>query len=147
MTTLLEHFNEVRATLNKKPVKAGAYNQTQMRSFITKHEPVIGEFAFCPHCNAHLSNGVLAEGDEVNGEPIALTHEYECMGCGEGFGEELAIPAGETFTMADICEALGINPKVARSRYRNFDNDGVTTKYVFPRGRWDEVALIISPKR
>lgn len=52
-----------------------------------------------------------------------------------------------TFTMPDICRALNIDPKIARSRYRNVDNDGVKTRYEFRMDQWDEIAMIISPKR
>lgn len=50
--------------------------------------------ALCPNCGIHLSNGLLTCDDEVaNGtktlyEAGKLNHEYECMGCGKGFGAE-----------------------------------------------------------
>lgn len=50
--------------------------------------------ALCPNCGIHLSNGLLTCDDEVaNGtktlyEAGELNHEYECMGCGKGFGSE-----------------------------------------------------------
>ena len=49
-------------------------------------------FACCPACSVHLSNGVLQDGDETGegkGRKIRLTHQFECMGCGHGFGPEV----------------------------------------------------------
>lgn len=48
--------------------------------------------AYCPHCNVHLSNGVIADGDtdgSGHDKVIRLTHEFECMACGKGFGKEI----------------------------------------------------------
>lgn len=53
----------------------------------------------------------------------------------------------DTFTMREICDALNIDPKIARSRFRNVYNDHVKTRYVFARSQWTDVAMIISPKR
>lgn len=57
------------------------------------------------------------------------------------------LDTAETFTMREICDALGIDPKIARSRYRAIDNDKVPTNYIFGIEEWDNVAMIISPKR
>ena len=44
----------------------------------------------CPVCGIDLRNGVSQHGDDVNGKPLRHdTHEFECMGCGAGFGKLL----------------------------------------------------------
>jgi hypothetical protein len=44
----------------------------------------------CPHCGTHLSNGVGADRDEVNGHVIKhKKHKFACLGCGEEFGPAL----------------------------------------------------------
>ena len=152
MKDLLDEFNAMRQLHGKKVVKAGSYNRHQMITYIRKcdeaadKEPVAGEFSHCPSCKIHLSNGWTAHDHEVNGELPGITHEFQCLACLHEFGDSV-LPVGDTFTMKDICSALSIEPKLARARYRNFDNDGVSTKYEFPRSKWDEVAMIISPKR
>lgn len=60
-----------------------------------------------------------------------------------------AIGAKEVFTLSQLAKELGINPKIARARYRNHDNDGLRTKYIFERtkAKIAEVTKIISPKQ
>lgn len=53
----------------------------------------------------------------------------------------------DTFTMTEAAASIGITAKVARARYRNVENDGKRTFYIFPRSDWDKVIGIISPKR
>lgn len=51
----------------------------------------------CPHCGVDLRNGVGHHDEEVNG--VRIKHEryqYECLGCGEEFGPEIAQPATRT---------------------------------------------------
>lgn len=43
----------------------------------------------CPHCGVNLENGVVANGDEVNGKKLKLDHQFECMACGGGFGKAI----------------------------------------------------------
>ena len=51
----------------------------------------------CPHCGIDLCNGVSQHGDDVNGKPLRHdTHEFECMGCGGGFGKPLRHAAKST---------------------------------------------------
>lgn len=46
----------------------------------------------CPHCGTHLSNGVGADRDEVNGRVIKHNkHKFACLGCGEEFGPALKV--------------------------------------------------------
>lgn len=48
----------------------------------------------CPHCNVHLSNGVLEHGVDEDGKGKLIkneTHQFYCMGCGEEFGPELKL--------------------------------------------------------
>ena len=54
--------------------------------------PVVGEFANCPHCGVHLSNGYTTYDAmrEDNLDVSDATHEYMCLGCGGYFGPELA---------------------------------------------------------
>lgn len=58
-----------------------------------------------------------------------------------------AIEEGDTFTLTEAAASIGISPKVARARYRMVDNDGIRTRYEFPRSDWDRVISLISPKR
>lgn len=51
-------------------------------------------FAHCPKCDCHLSNGVIHDGDECNGKIIRLSHEFECMACGHGFGKRTRVGQG-----------------------------------------------------
>jgi len=58
-----------------------------------------------------------------------------------------AIGAKDVFTLAALAKAMGIHPKIARARYRKFDNDGLRTKYIFEntKAKIAEVTKIISP--
>lgn len=56
----------------------------------------------CPHCNVHLSNGVIVNGDETgnaNGEVFSLSHEFECAECGKGFGAEVVTEDSPSYEM------------------------------------------------
>lgn len=51
----------------------------------------------CPHCGIDLRNGIGHHDEEVNG--VRIKHErlqYECLGCGEEFGPEIARPTTRT---------------------------------------------------
>lgn len=49
----------------------------------------------CPHCGIHLSNGIGAHGDEVNGKAIKHdAFQYSCLACDGEFGP--AIPGKAT---------------------------------------------------
>jgi hypothetical protein len=52
-------------------------------------------FDNCPHCNIHLNNGVLQNGDEVGSRGDEILHlekfEYYCMACGQEFGPALQV--------------------------------------------------------
>jgi len=52
-------------------------------------------FDNCPHCNIHLDNGVLQNGDKVGsrGEEILHLEKFECycMACGQEFGPALQV--------------------------------------------------------
>lgn len=66
--------------------------------------------------------------------------------------KKAAAPKGESnekFTLAEVARACGVNPKVARARYRKQDNDGVRTYYEFTRTteEWARVEAIILPKK
>ena len=44
----------------------------------------------CPHCGAHLTNGVGEHMQEVNGTYVKHDRfQYECLACGEEFGPEI----------------------------------------------------------
>lgn len=98
----------------------------------------------CPHCGIDLDNGYAHHNDliEQHGEGC-LSKEWMCLGCGEEFGAELET----TFTMTEAAKAAGVEPKIARARYRALFNDGVRSRYNFPRSEWDNIIKIISPKR
>lgn len=54
-------------------------------------------FSHCPHCEVDLANGVGEHMQEVNGTRIKHERfQYECLGCGEEFGPEIATPATRT---------------------------------------------------
>lgn len=84
---------------SESPVKKFADRKTAERrvQFLIEQLPAEEEnfelamygIEHCPHCGIHLSNGVSGNGDEVNGTPIKLDHEFECMACGGGFGKEI----------------------------------------------------------
>jgi hypothetical protein len=70
----------------------------------------------CPSCGIHLSNGVSVHGDDVNGKPLRHdTHEFECLGCGAGFGKELRKVANSTTRSAAIAKSW-LNVSVAAAR-------------------------------
>jgi len=54
----------------------------------------------CPTCNIHLENGVTTYDDNKDNGGEALTHEFWCLGCDHGFGEEIeaATPTVHTGT-------------------------------------------------
>ena len=62
---------------------------------------------------------------------------------------EVAEEGDDTFTLAELAKEMGINPKVARARYREWFNDKVRTYYKFNRTaeELNRVKGIISPKR
>src|SRR5574343_1485505 len=54
-------------------------------------------FSHCPHCGIDLANGVGEHMQEVNGTYIKHERfQYECLGCGEEFGPEIAQPTTRT---------------------------------------------------
>lgn len=60
-----------------------------------------------------------------------------------------AIGAKDIFTLAQLARQLGINPKIARAKYRKVENDGMRTRYIFP-STVEEVArvtAILRPKK
>lgn len=75
-----------------------------------KEEAVIGEFTYCPNCDIHLSNGVIADGDEnFKGKTIRmLDFQYECMACGEEFGPKLEVKPNPVKPKVDKSEGLKI---------------------------------------
>lgn len=101
-------------------------------------------YTHCPHCGIDLENGYAHHDDlvEQHGEGC-LNKQWMCLGCCEEFGPELE----STFTMVEAAKAAGVEPKIARARYRALYNDGVRSRYVFPRSQWDHVIATISPKR
>jgi hypothetical protein len=89
----------------------------------------------CPHCDIHLSNGVSVHGDDVNGKPLRHdTHQFECLGCGGGFGKELRRAAKST-SRANAIAATWKDPSIAKARaqrtcVRVFDGfDQVVAEY------------------
>ena len=60
----------------------------------------------CPSCGIDLRNGVSQHGDDVNGKPLRHdTHEFECMGCGAGFGKLLRKVGNSTTRSAAIAKS------------------------------------------
>ena len=146
--------------LTGKNVKPGSYSKAKLIEMIKAHTEeaapdltkmdIYGlgtndDNAKCPHCGInHIHNGWQDhEGLTADGLPGLTTNQYICLACNGEFGPELET----TFTLREAAESIGISAKVARSRYRNLFNDHQRTFYVFPRSRWNEVILIISPKR
>lgn len=104
----------------------------------------------CPHCGIdYLDNGYQTHDTLTSdGLPGLTTHDHICLACDKEFGNKLnLIPETDTFTMSEAAKAAGVSPKAARARYRSVDNDHTRTQYVFPKKLWNEVILIISPKR
>jgi hypothetical protein len=65
----------------------------------------------CPHCGTHLSNGVGADRDEVNGRVIRHNKfKFACLGCGEEFGP--ALKAGRSSSAA---KPAGSRPAMVQS--------------------------------
>ena len=97
---LIAFYNENLETLpsnalnSRKPVKKFADRKTAVK----RVETLIADLDLlachgevnCPHCDTHLSNGVVGDegngGYEVNDEFIKLTHASVCLACGEEFG-------------------------------------------------------------
>lgn len=49
-------------------------------------------FTHCPSCGTHLSNGVGAHNQEVNGKQVKHDKfEYCCLGCGTEFGQAIEV--------------------------------------------------------
>ena len=72
--------------------------------------------ADCPSCGIDLRNGVSQHGDDVNGKPLRHdTHEFECMGCGCGFGNLLRRAAKST-SRANAIAATWKDPSIAKAR-------------------------------
>ena len=70
----------------------------------------------CPHCGIDLCNGVSQHGDDVNGKPLRHdTHEFECMGCGGGFGKTLRHAAKST-SRANAIAATWNEISIAKAR-------------------------------
>lgn len=90
--------------------------------------------ADCPHCGIDLRNGVSQHGDDVNGKPLRHdTHEFECMGCGGGFGETLRHAAKST-SRANAIAATWKDASIAAARaqrtcVRVFSEGGIVGEY------------------
>lgn len=70
----------------------------------------------CPCCGIDLMNGVSQHGDDVNGKPLRHdTHEFECMGCGGGFGKTLRHAAKST-SRANAIAATWKDASIAAAR-------------------------------
>lgn len=72
--------------------------------------------ANCPSCGIDLRNGVSQHGDDVNGKPLRHdTHEFECMGCGAGFGDLIKRAKPSLSRRAGIAASWAV-PEVAAAR-------------------------------
>ena len=65
--------------------------------------------AYCPHCGIHLSNGLqdfenMLDSHNNQSEIEPITHEFLCLGCGEEFGEERALPVKKTIVNKSTVE-------------------------------------------
>ncbi len=73
--------------------------------------------ANCPHCNVHLTNGVLRHGHDEDGDGKIIqneTNEFWCMGCGEEFGPLLPKSAPK--------KEKGTGPSIQRVNESNVTN-------------------------
>lgn len=71
----------------------------------------------CPSCGVHLSNGVGAHGDDLNGKPTR--HEkfqYVCLGCGEEFGPAIRGRSAKSPTASASIAASWDDPEVRAAR-------------------------------
>lgn len=90
---------ELRAACKEAGIKGyGKMTNDDMRAALDLHNRC--GHVNCPHCGVHLSNGLLHCDDEAMKDGISIaktlretgemTQEWECMGCGEQFGEHVA---------------------------------------------------------
>lgn len=104
MTYATMNKDELRSACKAAGITYGKMTLDQMRQALTLHDRAAQDdandlhlvsvygVACCPSCGIHLSNGVLQDGDEKGdgtGHKMRLTHRFECMGCGTGFGPEV----------------------------------------------------------
>lgn len=120
---------------NLPAIKLGTYSKGKMIEMITAYEATI--LAAAPIANpgnpAKVVKVKKPEPKKIEAiDPDDLDTEEE-----------------EFFTMVELANHMGINPKIARARYRALDNDKVPTDYQFEKTKKmiNKVALIISPKR
>lgn len=140
-----------------KSVKPSSYPKAKFISMIAIDLNKLGRFglgtnddnAICPHCGInHIDNGWQEADSLLEDNGAVIDRQFICLACNSTWGPLTATtPTGSTFTMAEAARAAGVSSKIARARYRAVDNDGVKTRYVFDKSRWDAVLLTISPKR
>lgn len=98
--------------------------------------------ANCPHCNVHLSNGLLhADDGDGNGDPLMLKHEWFCMGCGEEFGEELPADYYTVKPVADRHTGSGLKIEKARPEQNGVKRPSAGGKC---RAVWDALDELLS---
>jgi hypothetical protein len=114
-----------RATAERRVSNLSAYYEASDEELAQEQEAAVQSSVYgfevhglydCPHCDIHLSNGVSQHGDDVNGKPLRHdTHEFECMGCGGGFGKTLRHAAKST-SRANAIAATWNDPQIAAAR-------------------------------
>lgn len=147
MTMTAKDLADLYFQLTGKSVKHTSFTKKKLQEMVDKHHPTPG-FYTCPHCGIdHYGNGYSYHSYEED-HPHDK-YEFVCLACGNEFGPEIEQKPEptEAFTISQAAEHIGISAKVARARYRQYDNDGKRTQYLFPQTKWQEVIDIISPKR
>lgn len=121
--------------LSGKSIKPGSYSNTKLTHMIVELE-VAAEIA----AEAAAFDKAAAEIDEQP-KPTKQPKRRST--------DDDAIGAKQVFTLSQLARQLGINPKIARARYRAFDNDGLRTKYIFEmsKAKVAEVTRIITKSK
>lgn len=93
----------------------------------------------------HTAAELAAHYNELTGKSIKPTSYSKAKLIDMISAIEHDQPAGEPILLADVARELGINPKLARARFRKLVNDKVRTQYVFPANAYDAIKAIITP--
>lgn len=94
----------------------------------------------CPSCGIHLSNGVLHDGDEKGDgsrKLIRLNTEFECMGCGHGFGKSISRNAPK----ADSHTGKGLKIEKGREERNGVKRPSIGGKC---RAIWDALDALLA---
>lgn len=125
---LTARYNE----LSGKSIKPGSYSNTKLTAMIASLEAA-----------AEIADEAAAF------DKAAAELDKPAKPAKRRSTDDDAIGAKQVFTLSQLARQLGINPKIARARYRAFDNDGLRTKYIFEmsKAKVAEVTRIITKSK